>query len=234
LATVRCGARNIPLQPIGIFGGTFDPIHFGHLRMAQELGESMGLVQVRFIPAARPPHRSEPHSTSAQRAQMVRLAIAGNALFTLDTLELERSGPSYTFDTLTALRAEVGAITPLYLLLGADAFLGLSTWYRWRELFNLAHIVVAHRPGFVLDADNPGMSPELREEWRQRYVVKPQTIPDGAILTREITALDISASAIRSLITSDNSARYLLPEAVLAYILQHKLYTATDKEPDEY
>ena len=230
---VRFEARKSTLQPIGILGGTFDPIHFGHLRMAQELGESMGIAQVRFIPAARPPHRTEPQSASWQRAEMVRLAIAGNALFTLDTLELERSGTSYTFDTLTALRAEVGVPAPLYLLLGADAFLGLPSWHRWRELFDLVHIVVAHRPGFTLDADTPAMAQVLREEWQQRHVALPQPLPYGNILTRESTALDISASAIRALIASHYSARYLLPEAVLAYILEHKLYTATNKESHE-
>ncbi len=212
------------MQSIGILGGTFDPIHFGHLRMAQELAEDLGLDAVRFIPAARPPHRAEPHGAAEARAEMVRLAIAGNARFVLDTREFERDGPSYMVDTLTSLRAEVGGDTPLCLLLGADAFLGLPTWHRWRELFRLAHVVVAHRPGVVLDTASPGMSPELRAEWQQRYTDQLTQTAAGCILSREITALDISASKIRSSIAQHRSARYLLPEAVHDYIHTHHLY----------
>ena len=161
---------------------------------------------------------------------MVRLAVAGNPLFAVDTREFERSSPSYTFDTLTSLRAELGTETPLCLLLGADAFLSLPSWYRWRELFGLAHIAVAHRPGFALDGNSPSMPAELKQEWQRRYSTDPAiiaTIPHGHILMRETTALDISASAIRELIACGGSPRYLLPEAVLGYILEHKLYKAT-------
>jgi len=214
------------LQAIGLFGGTFDPIHFGHLRLAQELGESLGLSEVRFIPAARPPHRSEPHTPAKHRVKMARLAIADNSLFTLDAREIERAGPSYTFDTLTSLRAELGAKIPFYLLLGADAFLGLPSWHRWRELFGLAHIAVAYRPGFTLDAGSPLMAPELRAEWQQRYCADPSSGAYGTILSREITALDISASAIREQLALGGSPRYLLPDSVLGYIHQHKLYTS--------
>ena len=131
--TGKCVASgDITLQPIGmpligVLGGTFDPIHYGHLRLAQELGEGLGLAQVRFVPASRPPHRSEPGTAPAHRLEMVRLAIAGNALFAPDAREIDPAGPSYTFDTLTSLRAELGSETPLCLLLGADAFLGLPT-----------------------------------------------------------------------------------------------------------
>ncbi len=216
------------MQSIGILGGTFDPIHFGHLRMAQELAEDLGLDAVRFIPAARPPHRAEPHGAADTRAEMVRLAIAGNAGFVLDTREFERDGPSYMVDTLTSLRTDVGGDTPLCLLLGADAFLGLPTWHRWRELFQLAHVVVAHRPGVTLDATSPGMSPELRTEWQQRYAGQLTQSAAGCILSREITALDISASRIRARLAQQRSARYLLPEAVHDYIHTHHLY---QKEP---
>jgi nicotinate-nucleotide adenylyltransferase len=211
---------------IGILGGTFDPIHFGHLRMAQELGESLNLGEIRFMPAARPPHRGEPHSAGQHRAELVRLAIAGNTLFSLDMREFGREGPSYMYDTLDSLRADLGAAIPLYLLLGADAFLGLPTWYRWRELFDLAHIAVAHRPGFVLDADSALMPVDLRVEWRQRYSDSPPATSCGAILSHEITALDISASAIRETLSRGRSARYLLPQSVLGYILEHQLYTS--------
>ena len=213
------------MQAVGILGGTFDPIHFGHLRMAQELGASLGLGEVRFIPAARPPHRAEPHAAAQHRAAMVQAAIADNPRFAFDARELERAGPSYMVDTLASLRAELGA-APLYLLLGADAFLGLNSWHRWRELFELAHIAVAHRPGFALDANSPLMAPELRAEWRARYSEHSPAGASGKILLREITALDISASAIRHALAQGESPRYLLPEPVLGYILKYKLYTS--------
>lgn len=209
------------MHSIGILGGTFDPIHFGHLRMAQELIEGLGLDEIRFIPAARPPHRATPHESTQHRAEMVRLAIADNPQFVLDTREFERSGPSYMVDTLTSLRTESGMETPLHLLLGADAFLGLPGWHRWRELFGLANIVVVHRPGSALDAD---MTPELRSEWYHRHVDQADQSACGRILSHEITALDISASAIRQAVMQNRSIRYLLPDAVYDYIHTHHLY----------
>jgi nicotinate-nucleotide adenylyltransferase len=212
---------------VGILGGTFDPIHYAHLRLAQEIVDNLRLTQVKFVLAARPPHRDNPQTSARHRAEMVRLAIADNPLFALDTRELDRSGPSYSFDTLTSLRAELGAETPLCLIVGADAFLGLPTWHRWRELFELAHVVVAHRPGFTLGSSSPAMPAELWEEWQQRYCADAQIIktsPHGSILTQETTALDISASAIRELVSRGGNPRYLLPEAVLTYILEHQLY----------
>jgi nicotinate-nucleotide adenylyltransferase len=210
------------MTSIGILGGTFDPIHYGHLRMAQELAESLGLSSVRLIPSARPPHRDQPAGEAQHRLAMARLAVEDNSLLTVDAREFERSGPSYTFDTLTSLRAELGAATPLYLLLGADAFLGLTTWHRWRELFDLAHIAVAHRPGWVLEEQQ--IPPALRDEWRRRYVDTPSDSASGSLLLREITALDISASAIRKVFQQGGYPRYLLPDSVLGYILEHNLY----------
>src|ERR1051326_7407012 len=119
--------------PIGIFGGTFDPVHFGHLRLAQEIAEAIRLAEVRFIPSDTPPHRAAPLVTAAQRFEMVCLATAGNSLFTVDDREVRRSGPGYTFDTLCELRQAAGRTRPLCLLLGADAFLELATWHRWQE-----------------------------------------------------------------------------------------------------
>ena len=135
------------MQPIGVFGGTFDPIHFGHLRLAEEMAEGLGLSQVRFIPAGQPPHRGAPRTAASHRLEMVRRAIAGNPRFEVDAREVQRPDPSYTVDTLTALRAELGNEQPLWLLLGADAFSGLPSWHQWRQLFELANIVVAARPG---------------------------------------------------------------------------------------
>lgn len=212
-------------QPIGIFGGTFDPIHFGHLRMAEELREQLGLAQVRFIPSARPPHRGYVPTDATARAEMVRLAIAGNTGFALDTRELARSGPSYTVDTLLELRHELGAGTPLCLLLGSDAFFGLPSWHRWQELTELAHLVVAGRPGTQLQE---ALLPEaLRRLWQEKRTDQPhdlKTAAAGRILWQTVTALDISSSELRAALQQGLSTRYLLPETVGTYIASHHLY----------
>lgn len=210
---------------IGIFGGTFDPIHFGHLRMAEELRMQLALSEVRFIPSARPPHRDRTHTTAEARAEMVRLAIAGNTAFHLDTRELQRNGPSYTYDTLSELRVEIGPDTPLALLIGSDAFFGLPSWHRWQELTELAHVVVAGRPGTQLQAE---LLPEaLRTLWQEKRTDQPRdlrTTAAGRILWQTVTALDISSSELRAVLRQGQSTRYLLPETVGAYIASHHLY----------
>lgn len=220
--------HGIDMQPIAILGGTFDPIHYGHLRMAQELGAALGVAHVRFIPAGNPAHREEPHANALLRQTMVGLAIEGNPLFRLDPREITRDAPSYTVDTLTDLRTELGIEQPLCLLMGADAFLGLPTWRRWRELFTLAHIVVAHRPGFSAETWRGAMDYELLLEWQQRQTAEVNDLhaePGGKILAHAMTALDISASDIRSQLESGISPRYLLPDPVLDYIHSNLLYS---------
>src|SRR5512139_2642484 len=208
------------MQPIGVFGGTFDPIHFGHLRLAEELAEAVGLSRVRFIPAGQPPHRGAPRTAAAHRLEMVRRAIAGNPRFEVDAREVQSPRPSYTVDTLAELRAELGAQQPLWLLLGADAFLDLASWHEWRRLFDLANIAVAARPGAPL-LQSDAMPELLRNEVSQRQVADG---PAGAVQLRQTTPLDISATAIRDTLARHGSARYLLPDAVLDYIHEHQLY----------
>src|SRR3974377_2148734 len=133
--------------PMGIFGGPFDPIHYGHLRTAFELLETLRLPEMRFMPAGNPPHRDHTVASNAQRLEMVRAATARQPGFTVDDREMHKSGPSYSVETLAELRAEFPA-RPLCLIVGMDAFLGLPTWHQWRELLSLAHLVVAHRPGW--------------------------------------------------------------------------------------
>ncbi|MDP1929433.1 MAG: nicotinate-nucleotide adenylyltransferase [Thiobacillus sp.] len=213
------------MQPIGIFGGTFDPIHIGHLRLAEEMAEGLGLSRVRFIPAGQPPHRGAPRTPATHRLEMVRRAISGNPRFEVDAREVQRPDPSYTVDTLTALRAELGNEQPLWLLLGADAFSGLPGWHEWRQLFALANIVVATRPD--AEAIQTGNLPEeLKHELSQRQVQNGSaTGPAGSVVLQQMTALDISATRIRTTLARQGSARYLLPDAVLDYIHQHQLYT---------
>ena len=157
------------MRPIGIFGGTFDPIHYGHLRTALELKERLEFAAVHFVPVANPPHRSAPLNDGKLRLRMVEAAIRGEPGFVADDRELKRPGLSYTVDTLASFRAELGADRPLCLLLGMDAFLGLPQWHRWRELLDLAHVVVAHRPGWeVPRVGELGDWVVTRAAWRSR------------------------------------------------------------------
>lgn len=214
-------------MPIGILGGTFDPIHYGHLRLAQEIGKGLKLDEVRFVPSGTPPHRAAPLASALERLAMVRLAVRDNALFTVDEREIQRSGPGYTVDTLAELRREIGPMRPLCLLVGADAFLDFATWSRWHELFTLAHIVVAHRPGFPVDAWQERMPQPLAREYASRTLQQPLAVhlaPAGGIAVIAIAALDISATMIRDCIRAGASPRYLLPDSVLDYIQTRKLY----------
>ncbi len=211
------------MRPIGILGGTFDPVHFGHLRPALESLESLGLAEVRLIPCGQPPHRSPPRAAAAERLAMLELALAGQPGLRVDVRELERPGPSYMVDTLASLRAELGA-TPLCLLLGSDAFLGLPGWHRWQELAQLAHLVVMHRPGWELSAV-PAPLAQLLEANRVQNPAALAAQPAGAILFQPVTQLEISATAIRDTIAAGRSPRYLLPEAVWERIRAHGLYT---------
>jgi len=214
--------------PIGILGGTFDPIHYGHLRLGEELGEALRLDEVRLLPSGTPPHRSAPAASSEHRLAMTRLAAQGNPRFRVDERESHRSGPGYMLDTLTSLRAEVGPTQALVLLLGADAFLELATWHRWHELFGLAHIAVAHRPGFPVERWDEQMPHPLAREYSARLMQQPLAVhlsPAGGIVVAPFTALDISATALREMLRAGKSLRYLLPAAVLDYIRSNGLYS---------
>ena len=214
------------MPPVGVFGGTFDPIHFGHLRLAEEMADALGLDRVLFIPVGQPPHRGAPRTAASHRLEMARRAISSNPRFVTDAREVQRPQPSYTVDTLTALRAELGDAQPLWLLLGADAFLGLPGWHDWRRLFDLTNIAVAERPGARLMQSGAIMEP-LKSEVSQRQPGDgPASGPAGSVLLRATPQLDISATAIRDILGRHGSARYLLPDAVLDYIHEHHLYTS--------
>ncbi len=215
------------LKPLGILGGTFDPVHFGHLRLAEEACDHLGLTAVRWIPAGQPAHRSAPASTAQHRLNMVRAAISGNPRFQLDDAEVLSNAPSYSVPTLQRLRAERGAAQPLVLLLGTDAFMGLESWHRWHELFELTHIAVATRPGAPFDPAQ--LPPLLAAEYAARQTVSPRSLqitPAGHVLTFPITALDISATQLRIQLAAGRSPRYLLPARVLDYIFSHHLYSS--------
>ena len=209
---------------IGILGGTFDPVHIGHLRGALEMVEQFSLDELRLIPAARPPHRGQPQTSAEDRLAMVRSAVAGVAPLTVDDRELKRDKPSYTIDTLESLRAELAAHDQLFLILGWDAFCGLPGWHRWSELLEHCHILVWQRP----DADSEP-SQELRDLLAARSISDPQALdgPGGKIAIVWQTPLQVSATQIRQLLASGRSVRYLVPDAVLAYIQAHGLYPAS-------
>lgn len=210
---------------LGVMGGTFDPIHFGHLRLAEEARQALGLAQVRVVPAGHPRHRDQPCSSAEDRLAMVRLALADLPQFELDDSEVRADLPSYTVPTLERLRSELGADRPLVLLLGVDAFLGLPSWYRWRELFDLAHIAVATRPGYALNEQY--MAEELRAEYYHRMCKRPERLARqaaGHVASFAMTPLAISATSIRAILSQGGSPRFLLPDTVLDYIQQHHLY----------
>jgi nicotinate-nucleotide adenylyltransferase len=197
-------------RPLGVFGGTFDPVHLGHLSVAWEAAELLD-AEVRLLPASVPPHRAPPIATAAQRVAILRAALHGQSRLTLDTRELDRAGPSWTIDTLHELRAEQGD-RPLVLLLGADAFVGLTSWHRWRELFEVAHIGVLSRPGV-----SARLSSELEHEVVGRRVVDVsalRALPAGNVIELAVTPLEISATRIRELLAAGRDPRYLLPDGL--------------------
>lgn len=217
-------SRTDPAGPLGLFGGTFDPIHLGHLRLAETAREALGLERVRLIPAGQPPHRATPGASGADRLAMARLATADNPAFEVDAAEVTAAQASFTILTLERLRAELGPERPLVLLLGVDAFLGLPTWRRWTELLDFAHLAVANRPGYSLDA---AQMPAALADLVARRKASPAALgaaPAGAIVPFEMTPLAISATDIRARAAAGLSLRYLLPPPVVDYISRHQLY----------
>jgi nicotinate-nucleotide adenylyltransferase len=207
---------------IGVFGGTFDPIHYGHLRSALEVQQLFQLRELRLIPCANPPHRQQPMTPASMRAEMVALAIANSPNLRCDNQELQRVGNSYTVDTLKALRAELGEES-LVLFIGNDAFAQLPRWHCWQRLFDYAHIVVLTRPDSAAVIDFG----EQQAFFSQRQVQMCSELskkPAGLLLFQAVTALAISATAIRQQIASGRSPQFLLSDAVLDYITQHQLY----------
>jgi nicotinate-nucleotide adenylyltransferase len=208
-------------KKVGIFGGTFDPVHVGHLRLALELKEQLQLDEMRLLPCHQPPHRAAPQVSSAQRADMLRIALQDCFELQLDTRELQRDKPSYTYDTLLELRADLGSEVSLVLCMGEDAFAGLASWYCWQELIRLAHIVVISRPGWTLpeSGDVRGLL--------DKYQGEPRHLDEaaaGSIVLQSPRLLPISATEIRQQIQAGKSAQYLVPDAVWSYIKAKQLY----------
>lgn len=214
------------MTPIGIFGGTFDPIHYGHLRTAFELLQTLHFDEVRFLPCGDPPHREVTVAPAALRLDMVRLATRDEPHFVVDDRELRREGPSYSVDTLASLREEFPGRS-LCLITGMDAFLGLPTWHRWDEILDFAHIVVAHRPGWrVPDQGDLGA---LLAEWRTERARDLHERLQGNIYVHAVTQLEIASTEIRSLVADGYDPRYLMPDSVRDAILESSCYTNAGK-----
>jgi len=226
--TSRKRTPGIPrdVRRIGVFGGTFDPIHLGHLRCAEEAREQLGLDHVLFIPAADPPHKPHRRIIPAHhRLAMVKLAAAGNPRFRVSSIEIERSGPSYTIDTLRSLRLRLGPAVQLTMLLGLDAFRDIGTWKEYRALFPLADVAVWGRPGETRNRSRGLLPVAARADFcyaKNQITLLHNTGTRIQFLT--VTALDISASDIRSRLQRGRSVRYLLPSAVERYATREGLY----------
>ena len=223
------------IRTLGIVGGTFDPIHYGHLRLAAEVKLALGLSQVLLIPAGIPPHRPAPVASGADRLAMTELGCAEFAGLSADGREIRHPGPSYTVATLQSLHAE-DATRPLALIIGSDAFAGLSSWHRWEQLFTLAHLVVVERPGALpLPEAAP---PALQEQWNRRLTTDPSRLSRqlaGSIVRQSVIPQPISATGIREALARGASGRAevrgLLPAAVLAYIDRNQLYRPLPDAP---
>ncbi len=204
------------MRPVGLFGGMFDPIHYGHLRTAHEICELLGLERVAFLPAGDPPHRAAPLADAATRAAIVRAAIADDPRFVVDDRELRRGGPSYTILTLEEMRVERGA-QPIAMIVGMDAFAGIESWHRAREIVHFAHIVIARRPAASLPAG--GLAGELLRTRRCDDPARLAEAPSGHVLVSENTEIDLSSSAVRAVVAAGRDPRYLMPEAARRIIL---------------
>ena len=206
-------------KAVGILGGTFDPIHNGHLRSALEILEEFDLDHVRLVLSARPPHRDQPFASEEQRLEMLYLAVKNHSKIVVDDRELKREGPSYSVDTLKSLRDELSDTT-LYLILGSDAFNHLSTWYQWQQLLKLSHIVVMQRPG------EPIALREDMKTWHQEHIgsSKHNALSSGKIWPVKLTQLNISATAIRTDIIEGVRPTFLTPEPVIRVIKELSLY----------
>lgn len=199
------------MRPMGVFGGTFDPIHYGHLRTAFEMLQALQFELVRFVPCGDPPHRGTTFASASERLRMVELALRGQQGFTVDDREIRREGPSYSIDTLLSLREEFPD-RPLGLIIGMDAFLGLTGWHRWQDILDIAHIIVAHRPGWK--APDIGPLGELIAEFGTHRADDLHAALNGRVHIHAVTQLEISSTEIRELVAAGRDPRFLMPDGV--------------------
>ena len=213
---------------IGIYVGTFDPIHYGHLRIAEELLDMINLKRIIFVPSGAPRLRAAPIAARNHRSNMVHLAIRDNSMFSLDEREVNRPGVSTTIESLREYQCELGDSAALCFILGMDAFVKINQWHNWHELFSLCHMIIVSRPGYTSPNDYQILPVDIKKEFISRHVLNANDLglqTSGFIYTAQTSLLEISASHIRSLINAGKSIRYLLPENVSDYIKSNCLYT---------
>lgn len=206
------------MQRIGVLGGTFDPVHYGHLRPAVEVGAALGLDHIRLVPARVSPLRDSPGASGADRLAMLQAAVEAESDLVVDDRELERAGPSYTVETLLSLAAEYPGAR-LFFIMGSDAFAGFERWHRWQEIIASAHLVVSRRPEAELTIP-PGLAGAVTDD-----LGALGRADAGSVYVQHVTALDISATAIRHAAASGGDLRYLMPEAARRYLEQYRLYS---------
>jgi nicotinate-nucleotide adenylyltransferase len=214
-------------KPIGILGGSFDPVHFGHLRLAMECIETAGLERVLFVPLNIPSHRHPLVANATERRKMLSLALVNKPYFDISDVELDRHEVSYTLDTLETLRDEYGT-TPLCLIMGMDAFIGFDTWKAWEQIPDYAHIIITNRPNASNQIDNMNLDALLAERLTDENCDLRDS-PAGKIRIIEVPLLDISSTRIRSMICEGRPVDYLLPERVIDYITRNRIYLDNEK-----
>ena len=214
-----------PLR-LGLFGGTFNPMHYGHLRSAEEVCAALGLTRLWFIPAGHPPHKTAQGITPFEvRLEMSRLAVGDHPRMSVSDLEGRRPGRSYSIETLRQIRQEVGPAWELYFILGLDAVLEIATWKDYKDLFTLSDFVVLDRPGYDRQRLGQVLLGEVHPLFRPLTEERGFQHPSGhKVVLQETTLMDISGTGIREMVRHGRSIRYLLPEAVREYIITHKLY----------
>ncbi len=217
------------MKPIGVFGGTFDPVHYGHLRTAFEMLQALDFGEVRFIPCGDPPHRGGTFASAEQRLAMVDAATRGQTGFVVDDREVRRDGPSYSVDTLESLRREFPTQS-MGLILGMDAFLNLPAWYKWDEILDHAHIIVAHRPGWR--APDYGPLGDLLEDRGTHKVEALHDAPHGLVHIHAVTQLEIASTDIRELVAIGREPRFLMPDAVIDVMREYGCYESERQPPE--
>ncbi len=214
---------------IALYGGTFDPIHYGHLKPVEAMAKAAALSRVIILPNNVPPHRPQPAASSEQRKNMVALAVKGNPLFQIDCRELNRTTPSWTVETLESFRRDYGNEQPLAFIIGQDSLLTLHRWHRHEALLSLCHLLVCRRPGYALKMAN-----RQRQQWLEAHTTQNpsclHTLPAGKIFLADTPEYAISATAIRERIARGDTCTDALPAAVRAYITQEKLYRTLSNE----
>lgn len=207
---------------VGLFGGTFNPVHFGHLSIAKQMAELLQVQPMRMLPCALPPHREQPGVKAEQRLAMLRIALEGQSVLKADDLELHRVGPSYTIDTLQLIRQEVGQQAPLFLCIGMDALTTINGWHRWQQLLDYCHIAVSPRPHWQLPSS--GIVADWVNQHRCGDLVTLQNSASGYIYFCHIGMLELSSTAVRDNLKRGENITSMVPVGVVNYIKQHNLY----------